>query len=472
MKLFWKLLISIESIILIIFAVFGCFLMYFSFSNSIDREKEQANQQIILFQYSMLTALGNLPKDYYGKSMVITGIAENIQNNISREGDVLKVYDARKEVLYETTSYPSELVTVQLAGKPGASIIRECDGQYYIESLLLLQEGTENYYIEIDKNITYIYNERNQLLDSYRMALVIALCISLGLAVVLSLNFTRPIRGLSLETKWFAEGNYKRRVTVKGNDEITDLMKSFNHMAETIEQSMRELAEDARRQEDFTAAFAHELKTPLTSVIGYADMLRSQDMSVEDRLMSADYIFQQGKRLERLSYKLLELVGMKKNEIQTQQISMPLLWERLEKMTAEILKEKKITLCLKVKPGYIYGDIDLLMSLFGNLIDNARKACNLNGNIWVIGVSTEHTYCIFIQDDGRGIPKEEIHKITEAFYMVDKSRARKEGGAGIGMTLCKRIIELHDAKWQINSKVGIGTRVTIDFPLEQKEGEK
>ena len=63
--------------------------------------------------------------------------------------DVLKVYDARKEVLYETTSYPSELVTVQLAGKPGASIIRECDGQYYIESLLLLQEGTENYYIEI-----------------------------------------------------------------------------------------------------------------------------------------------------------------------------------------------------------------------------------------------------------------------------------------------------------------------------------
>ena len=65
---------------MIIFAVFGCFLMYFSFSNSIDREKEQANQQIILFQYSMLTALGNLPKDYYGKSMVITGIAENIQN--------------------------------------------------------------------------------------------------------------------------------------------------------------------------------------------------------------------------------------------------------------------------------------------------------------------------------------------------------------------------------------------------------
>ena len=249
-------------------------------------------------------------------------------------------------------------------------------------------------------------------------------------------------------------------------------MLSFNHMADTLEHTMTELEEDARRQEDFTAAFAHELKTPLTSVIGYADMLRSQSMSAEDRMLSADYIFQQGKRLERLSYKLMELVGMKKGEIRRQRIVMPDLAERIKELTSEILKKKQITLYVQVKPGVIYGDVDLIISLLSNLIDNARKACETGGTIWLMGEETIEGYLIFVQDDGHGIPVEEIHKITEAFYMVDKSRARKEGGAGIGMTLCKRIVELHEASWKISSEVGKGTRVAITFPGMRKEDEE
>lgn len=472
MKLFWKLLISVESIILLIFALFGCVLMYFSFENSISREKEQSTQELLFFQYSLLTALENLPEDYFGSDITVSQVAETVQTNISGKDDVIKIYNNHKNVLYESHAYESILIEEGCKNGIGLSKIRKYGNNYFMESLLLVKSSRGIYYLEMDKNITYIYREREHLLSHYRMALIIAFCVSVILTMLLAVNFSRPIRRLAIETRWFADGNYKRRVTVKGNDEITELMLSFNHMADTLEQTMFELEEHARRQEDFTAAFAHELKTPLTSVIGYADMLRSQKMSDEDRLLSADYIFHQGKRLERLSYKLLELVGMKDDEIQKQKIDVQVLADKVVKMIEDILQKKEITLHAKIKPGYIYGDMDLLLSLFGNLIDNARKACEQGGNIWLLGEMTEAGYEFLLQDDGCGIPKGEIYKITEAFYMVDKSRSRKEGGAGIGMTLCKRIIQLHHVDWNISSEVGKGTRITIYFPMDRQEEEE
>lgn len=469
MKLFWKLLISVESIILLIFSVFGCFLLYFSFDKSITREKEQSRQEILFFQYALLTAVESLPDSYYGNDIAVLQAAETIQENIGGADDIIKIYNSSGSTIYETDTYESTLISEELTGNPGVSRVRMIENKYFIESLLKMESTRGAYYLEIDKNITHIYKEREQLLNSYRMALLIAFFISVIFTMLLAVGFTRPIRRLSIETRWFADGNYKRRVTVNGNDEITELMTSFNHMADALEDTMFQLEEDARKQEDFTAAFAHELKTPLTSVIGYADMLRSQNLSDEDRLLCADYIFRQGKRLERLSYKLLELVGMKDDEINYQKIEVAELGEKVKHMTEELLREKKIKMSIQLEQGQICGDMDLLLSLVGNLIDNARKACEESGKIWLVGQRSEQGYCIMVQDNGRGIPVEEIHKITEAFYMVDKSRARKEGGAGIGMTLCKRIVELHHAKWKIASELGKGTRVTIDFPVELEE---
>ena len=133
-------------------------------------------------------------------------------------------------------------------------------------------------------------------------------------------------------------------------------------------------------------------------------------------------------------------------------------------MTEKLLSEKEIQLVIQIGKGEIYGDRDLLLSLFSNLVDNARKACREEGTILFAGQETDGEYCIQIIDDGCGMPEEEIHKITEPFYMIDKSRARKEGGAGIGMALCQKILEMHHARWQIESRQGEGTRVSIWFP--------
>jgi len=121
--------------------------------------------------------------------------------------------------------------------------------------------------------------------------------------------------------------------------------------------------------------------------------------------------------------------------------------------------------------GYITGERDLILSLFLNLIDNARKALTAGGHIWIEGFESGDYYKVIVKDNGCGMPKEEIHKITEAFYMVDKSRARKQGGAGLGMTLCNKIIELHHGSWEILSRVGEGTEVHVRLPIGKEEEE-
>ena len=128
------------------------------------------------------------------------------------------------------------------------------------------------------------------------------------------------------------------------------------------------------------------------------------------------------------------------------------------------LKEQGITLETRSDDNVLLMDMDLMESLLVNLIDNAMKASKEGDTIYVEAAGT----CILVEDHGRGIPAEEIPKITEAFYMVDKSRSRKEGGAGIGMALCQKIITLHQGELKIDSKLGEGTVMRLYFPGEMQ----
>ena len=115
------------------------------------------------------------------------------------------------------------------------------------------------------------------------------------------------------------------------------------------------------------------------------------------------------------------------------------------------------------------GCRELLVMLFGNLLDNARKASEAGKRIYVKGSIKGTEYVVTVLDEGRGIPEKEIQHITEAFYMVDKSRARKQGGSGLGLALCQRIVEAHHGQMVIRSRVGVGTAVHISLPAAGKE---
>ena len=243
-------------------------------------------------------------------------------------------------------------------------------------------------------------------------------------------------------------------------------------MADRLVEQMQEKELEAKRQEDFTAAFAHELKTPLTSIIGYADMLNTMELTEAERREAYYYIYSQGKRLESLSHKLLELVSLDRNEWKKSPIPTRALEEDIRATMRPVFQQKKVKGRVDLEKATLYGDKELLLSLCYNLLDNASKAVEEGGFVLMKGRRSGNAYEIKVIDNGRGIPKQEIARITEAFYMVDKSRSRKEGGAGIGLSLCKQIVQLHDGIMEIVSNPGEGTVIRLILPFMDSSVQK
>ena len=208
-------------------------------------------------------------------------------------------------------------------------------------------------------------------------------------------------------------------------------------------------------------SFAHELKTPMTSIIGYADLLRSQSLSGEEAQEAANYIFSEGKRLESLSFKLLDLLMMKKEDINLVPTDMKSIIENLTMHLQPVYRKNNISLQCRCAPGYCLTEPDLFRSVLNNLLDNARKALDNGGNILILGERVKGYYRIRVFDNGRGMPEEAIKHITEAFYRVDKSRSRAQGGVGLGLALCKEIIDIHKGTISFASREGNGTCVTV-----------
>jgi signal transduction histidine kinase len=249
---------------------------------------------------------------------------------------------------------------------------------------------------------------------------------------------------------------------------VGQLAENFNQMAFAVEEKVQELSDSARQKEDFVANFAHELKTPLTSIIGYADRIYQKELPREEQKQAAWYIWNEGMRLESLSKKLMDLTVLNHKDFVLQELRADLLLLELETDVAYLMAEKGVTLACTAEAANIKVEYDLFKTLFLNLVDNSIKAGA--DHIMVTGTikseELQSNYMIQVEDNGNGIPKEEIGRITEAFYMVDKSRSRKLHGAGIGLALVKKIAEIHGADLAFESDGKSETIVSISLRCE------
>lgn len=466
MKFRWKIFFIFTALIAVVFSIFGIWIVTATFQSSLDREIERGNSENKMFQFAFEMSVNSLGEEYLViDDKVIKDIANSLKKSVGGSNSYIRVYDKERKVLFSDANIKTDtdFISRLQDNNYGYEIVNENDGYYLI--VMCKSESKESvFYLENIMDISYIYSEREQLFQRYRIGIIVLLVGTGFVTLVLSNYLTRSVVTLSKVTRKFSRGDYQIRAKRVSEDEIGELSQDFNDMAENLCQKMGELAQAARRQEDFTASFAHELKTPLTSIIGYADMLRTMDLDKKEIMEASNYIYSQGKRLESLSLKLLELIVTKKQEYELTPIQAETFMKNVVQTVSASLEVKEITLHMKAEEGVIIGEKDLLVSLLVNLIDNARKASYEKGDIWITGKKNQDDYEIMVKDNGCGIPEEELSKITEAFYMVDKSRARKEGGAGLGMTLCSKIVEIHDAKWRIRSKEGEGTTIWISFP--------
>lgn len=472
MKFADKLFLATTAVLTAVFSVFGIFMVSSYFQNVLNRESERADTQSRMFQYLFEMAYQSMEE--FGGEYALKKAISSVPGSVEKEGCFCFVVDEEENFLYgEELGREQEFlaayksVAEKVDGKGTYAFgIRPMRGGYYLLNLCESQAGEESIYLGVCMDLTAIYRDRQLLLNRYRFALIALVIVGGGLIYLLSRYMTRPIRRLSAVAGRIEAGDYELRARDFGKDEIGELAGSFNSMADRLVEQMKEKELEARQKEDFTAAFAHELKTPLTSIIGYADMLNSVSMSEEEKREAYFYIYSQGKRLESLSHKLLELVNMEKHKIRLVPVPARALEENLKTAMRPVFAAKKIRGKITLEKGIIFGDSELLLSLLYNLLDNAVKAVEQEGVILLKGSVLPAGYEIKVVDNGRGIPEKEIHRITEAFYMVDKSRSRKAGGAGIGMTLVKKILMLHSGTMKIDSKPGEGTVIKILFPKE------
>ncbi len=359
------------------------------------------------------------------------------------------------------------------------------DGRWYGDFLMMIGEtagrkllilhmpvGSTRFELLHYRDITELYEESRELfLRGGGMALVLAVILLLALSLVVR-RILRPFHHLSSAAAKIADGDYSVRMEMRGHDEVAEVAKSFNEMARQVEGHVQSLAETNEKQRRLLGALAHELKTPMTGIQGYTELLQRVELPKERQQEALSYIEQECKRLSRLSAKLLqleELAGESEEEIRAEKKTLEVgkLFAETEKLLHRRLAEKEICLETEIAEdaGTVEGDADLLISLLTNLADNAVKA-SAPGGVIRLAATKEG---LSVSDEGKGIPKEELAKITEPFYMVDKSRSRQAGGAGLGLALCDQIARLHGWNLRIESEPGRGTRAEVCFSGRQAD---
>ena len=272
---------------------------------------------------------------------------------------------------------------------------------------------------------------------------------------------TKPLRVLSDSAKQIAAGAYEQRAAVSSRDEIGLLAADFNKMADAVQEKIAALTDSEQRKTMFMADFSHELKTPLTAISGYAQTLRTVKLSADDQAEALRYIDSESRRLDRLAKKMMRLMQLDRTgSLQMTAVDCAELFHAVTAACTPVAEKAGIRLQTAQCSGTVQGDFDLLHDALCNLTENAVRASDA-GQTVILGAEGG---CITVTDAGCGIPQDKIRHLTEPFYTADPSRSRRAGGAGLGLSIVRQIMQLHGAEMTIESEPGKGTVVTLRFP--------
>lgn len=436
------------------FSVGGSLLISESFDNTMRLERETAEASF----RNMLSTLRIVEEADGGENDVLN-ILSSMRNAENTEFESVKLYAGGK-LIYSDGSEPERDPD---AAKQSISVLKTDDGKRYYRLCGNMETEWDSLRVVAYRDVSGAYELRNAQYASYAEVFAAALLVGGVLSYLLAYMLTRPLKTLTAATKKISEGDLKCRSGIKSRDEFGQLSESFDAMAQRLEESMNEMQDSVRRREEFMGSFAHEMKTPMTSIIGYADFIRSGSLDEEEQMNAANYIFSEGKRLESLSAKLLDIIVMNNRKIELRSVSPAQLISHLVEYLKPIYSQEGIVLQYKCEEGECLLEPDLVKSLVSNLIDNSRKSFTDGGNIYLRSRMLPDGCEIRVLDNGPGIPPEAIDHLTEAFYRVDKSRSRMQGGAGLGLALCSDIAKLHNGTLRIESRVGNGTEVTAEL---------
>ena len=462
-----KLTITISLLIAISFGIGGTLMITTSFNASLDQETQSALSSFETVQ-NMLYLLNSL-SDQTDFSSLSDALSQMEAQGVGH-WQALSLKNG-KETIFRSggTELLAFILPTPAADQCSYLPVRDEYG-YGLVIVSQISAGDTPLDLMARFDVSHVYEIREAQQKQYFIVYLAVVFFGIGASVVLSYALTRHLHRLTTTVRKISAGDLTKRSRISANDEFGQLSRDFDAMADKLQENISRLESDMQRQESFMGAFAHELKTPMTSIIGFADLLRQGNLDENTRMMAAEYIYSEGRRLERLSFKLLDLLLLKKDELNMKQVWLGTYLAEVERALAPNMRNKGVRLVCRAEQKRVVLEPDLVKSVLYNLIDNASKAMD-NGGIIAVRAAAIPGGCQFqVVDNGRGMEKAELAKITEAFYRVDKARSRSQGGAGLGLALCKQIVELHSGNISFASEPGKGTRVTVTLYGKEADG--
>lgn len=412
MKFRYKVLITNLILLSVSLGLVGYLMIHKNFELAKETQISNAVIQNNLVQssveYEVLQAL-NREESVKG---ALPDIGAQVSSGMRAENVTFFIYYGDK-LVYNETEENANLKKVweaqQEDGNKNYAIFEE-DGHYYIYVTAASKVEDENLCMISRSDVSDAYALRDREIRYFRLILFLCLMIESLLIYVISRYLTRPLEQLNRVAEEITDGSYETRIAVKSQDEVG--------------------------------------------------------------LLALSYIFSEGRRLERMSGKLFDLIYLREHEMEKEAVQVENVSSEVLKVVTPSFAAKGFVLKENIEPAVLYGNKELLVTALVNLLDNARKASKEHGVIEFSGKRIQEEenpfyYELSVKDYGIGMTKEETERICDEFYMADKSRARQEGGAGIGMSLVALILEHHQAELIVESEPKKGTKMRICFRKEQ-----
>ncbi|GAA3404877.1 HAMP domain-containing sensor histidine kinase [Paenibacillus hodogayensis] len=404
---------------------------------------------------------------------VLTRIANEFVQKNTDQRVYLDIRDGPERAIFNNTDFPMPDTLGELY-KLEADEIKYMLSDIGPRTVLFTSNITDinrkSYVFTYMVDVTHVYQDR---MDQYRFFLKVdaaACVVYMVIMLFVSRGLTRSIDRLNRTARVIAGGGFSERVRLRSKDEIGVLARNFNDMASVVEDKITDLERNNEQKQRFIQHFTHELKTPLTSIIGYANFLRTTKYNEELFVDGLNVIHAEAKRLESLSFKLMDLILLQEERLRIETHELAEIVAEIKPALDMAAAQKRVDIVADCEAGSLVADKDLIQVLVFNLVDNAVKA-SAEGQTVTIRVRWHEGRCVLqVTDKGSGIAEEHRDNIFEPFYMADKARTRSRNGAGLGLAICQSIASAHQADIRVASEEHRGTTVEVVFAPDHSEG--
>ncbi len=479
MKFSQKIFLISFILIIIVINIIGIVMINYTYKLNIEKEIEKSISQTnnimheltVYSSYDLSTVANNYLKNGINVDVYINGqrsytnfksedsqIAEGLltsEDKSKDEGLTTEIDNIENGILYTD----EDKITAE---KKSANIVEnssytEYMDSYIINDKLFMKLKRDNYIVITLSSISEANNMKQEQTNFFiELSVISSFIIALFLSI--TVNFlTRKIKKLDKAVNKVKQGNYNIKLKKLGNDEIGNFGNSFNEMTIAIQDNINKIQEVSENRRQFIGDLTHEIRTPLTSIIGYSSLINNDKVTDNNTIKQySARIYEEGKYIQQMSERLTEMLLIENGSIKKELINISeeikIIIEELENLYYNAIFNIQIE-------ENVYKEVDkiLLKSLIYNLVKNAIGAYDTTPRIDIY----LSKYEITIIDYGRGIPEDKIEKIKEPFYTLTKDRNRKISGMGLGLTLCFKIVNIHNWKLNIKSEIEKGTKVTI-----------